>query len=152
MVGASGVREYPYKYDVPYYNLFFINKALKYSKKKDGITVNIVQTKDIKTLESTITHSNPDRIYEIEANSEWAFMEVYGFDMTNERTYMDLDILKGAIPNICLGLDENRDEIINSTKVNPNVVLRSIALGIFPPEDTQEADASSLENFMNSDL
>eukprot|EP00919_Chromeraceae_sp_WS-2016_P040208 GHVR01096007.1.p1 GENE.GHVR01096007.1~~GHVR01096007.1.p1 ORF type:complete len:231 (+),score=31.02 GHVR01096007.1:76-693(+) len=68
--------------------------------------------------------------------------------MTNERTYMDLDLLKEGLPNICLGLDE----INKPTKiVNPNVILRSIALGIFPPEDTHSSsDTNSLHNFMNS--
>eukprot|EP00919_Chromeraceae_sp_WS-2016_P028906 GHVR01068590.1.p1 GENE.GHVR01068590.1~~GHVR01068590.1.p1 ORF type:complete len:254 (+),score=39.67 GHVR01068590.1:325-1086(+) len=57
--------------------------------------------------------------------------------MTNQRTFINYELLKQALPKICLGLDDDGNVISNeSEKVNPNVILRSIVQGVFPREIT----------------
>eukprot|EP00919_Chromeraceae_sp_WS-2016_P028908 GHVR01068593.1.p1 GENE.GHVR01068593.1~~GHVR01068593.1.p1 ORF type:complete len:244 (+),score=26.29 GHVR01068593.1:325-1056(+) len=59
--------------------------------------------------------------------------------MTNQRTFINYELLKQALPKICLGLDDDGNVISNeSEKVNPNVILRSIVQGVFPREITFE--------------
>eukprot|EP00919_Chromeraceae_sp_WS-2016_P035818 GHVR01084947.1.p1 GENE.GHVR01084947.1~~GHVR01084947.1.p1 ORF type:complete len:467 (+),score=45.60 GHVR01084947.1:127-1401(+) len=140
-------------------SLFFFNKVFKYSKKntEKGITVYIVEKK---IIYDTIKSNN--KIHELHTDKEWAFPlskstpHNIGFDMTYVRTVMYMDLLLEHIPNICLGLDDNGEVSPPkgfSTRVNESVILRSIALGIFPPNHLADGEYDDVENkFRNSDV
>eukprot|EP00919_Chromeraceae_sp_WS-2016_P036519 GHVR01086737.1.p1 GENE.GHVR01086737.1~~GHVR01086737.1.p1 ORF type:complete len:271 (+),score=32.38 GHVR01086737.1:19-831(+) len=107
IIGSSGVYKSLSFFNNRNTHLFFYNKAFKYSKKNNVITVNIVDKYQISEEIKTIKSNKSSSINQFYVNNNWVLPRItlnthdIKFDMTYERTFIQWDTLKEQLPSSC---------------------------------------------------